>query len=84
MEAWAVTNQSTESYIQEQRRLINTNDQDVYFLCTSIINQNLYYTKFKESQEQCNCTTTSLGFTHTPQPLWVAEETDDAMQNSKF
>lgn len=58
MEAWAVTNQSTESYIQEHGRLINTNDQDVYFhtndqdvyfLCTSIINQNLYYTKFKES-----------------------------------
>lgn len=45
MEAWAVTNQKTESYIQ----LINTKDQDVYFLQPSIINQNLYYTKFKES-----------------------------------
>lgn len=49
MEAWAVTNQKTESYIQEQGRLINTKDQDVYFLQPSIINQNLYYTKFKES-----------------------------------
>lgn len=48
MEAWAVTNQSTESHIQEHGRLINTKDQDVYVLWPSIINQNLYYTKFKE------------------------------------